>query len=1479
MTRKLLPWVLVNVYIFFIVTKGNTQAPAPYPSNMVVNFVRVWEAAAPEASYSNLMTRPVRDVKQSTQYIDGIGRPLQTVAKEASMETGGTAADVISPIMYDEYGREQYKYSSFPANNTGGYSSNDGQFKLNPFVQQGVFMNSQYGTQGESHFYSKTNFETSPLSRPEKTMAPGINWAGSNRGVESKYWLNTAVDGDVRIWRVNNTSPGSFATISTTDIFQPGQLYKFATVDEHGKQVIEYKDNDGKVILKKVQVNGPSDVNGAGSGYAGWNCTYYIYDDIGNLRCVVQPQGVENMAAINNWTLTTTILDEQCFRYEYDSRNRMIMKKVPGAATVYMVYDKRDRMVMTRDGNLTTSGKWLVTLYDEMNRPVQTGLWTNTGSWATHSSAASNASAPYYYPFNELNVPGSGWEMLTKTHYDDYLGGLPAGLSASYLNTWDGYFSATNNTEWPYPQMPVKNEATRGMVTWLQVKVLGTNPAVYLGTVNIYDDKGRLIQVQSTNNMGGTDVITTQYSWAGQPLVTVQKHNITGTGSQNSVVVTRLTYDDLGRLVKTEKRMSNSLVNSGAMPAFKIISENEYDKIGQLKKKKLAPAYGSGGLETENFEYNIRGWMLGMNRDYAKDVTSNNYFGFDLGYDKANNNIIGGQTYTNPQYNGNIEGMVWKSRGDGEKRKYDFYYDGANRLLKANFTQYNGGAFNQSAFVNYDMKMGDGESPDLAYDKNGNIKRMQQWGLKVFSSEKIDDLAYLYGNGGNKLMRVTDDVTVDNKLGDFKDGTNSNDDYSYDDNGNMLTDQNKKILSIQYNYLNLPAKITIFSGLSDRGGYPTPHIIEYTYDAAGNKLKKEVNESLGDAYIGTTTSYMGGFVYRNDTLQFTGHEEGRIRFSPPVGAVAASLEYDYMLKDHLGNVRAVLTEAQQQDIYPAATLENATNGASTAITVENQYYTINSANIVLNSGLSGIPAYQNNNGNPPANNNPYSYTTANSEKIYRLNASANTIENKTGLGIVLKVMAGDAVNIFGKSYHKRPASGGYSQPTTSILVSELINAFAGTGVVGTKGITGSQITGQPGGFPNTMTGLIGSQPVQNSNRPRASINWIVFDEQFKYISGGFDMVGSDDNGTGIFKEHNLTTIPTISIPKNGYIYVYCSNESQYDVFFDNLQLIHTRGPLLEETHYYPFGLTMNGISSRALVFGVAENKFKYNGKEEQRKEFRDGSGLEWMDYGARMYDGQIGRWMVQDALTEKLHNWTPYRYSFNNPITFFDPDGNWEISVISEEIRNKSGKKIIGYKHHVELIAEADDNIKTLSEQSGYKEEDLKKIMTKEIKEGVSFVASELGDLFGFKLINEALNLPEDKAKNCNCHVASLRFAEKKSMDISKEELMMDFALFMPEYADEVLKMDYNSTEYPRTGSIIRFANENDPNKATHYASVLLVNKKGVKVFTKDGVNGKYQVLYTDQPNPLNNNQTILQTYGNPTPIPNDKSAYYTRRE
>jgi hypothetical protein len=99
----------------------------------------------------------------------------------------------------------------------------------------------------------------------------------------------------------------------------------------------------------------------------------------------------------------------------------------------------------------------------------------------------------------------------------------------------------------------------------------------------------------------------------------------------------------------------------------------------------------------------------------------------------------------------------------------------------------------------------------ITYDKNGNIQTLKRNGLNSSGFVLIDDLTYSYVNTNsfNQLTKVVDNAAAAYKAGGFTDSAaNTADDYSYDANGNMTTDNNKNITAITYNHLNLPTKIT-----------------------------------------------------------------------------------------------------------------------------------------------------------------------------------------------------------------------------------------------------------------------------------------------------------------------------------------------------------------------------------------------------------------------------------------------------------------------------------------------------------------------------------------------------------------------------------------------------------------------------------------------------------------------------------------------
>jgi len=260
------------------------------------------------------------------------------------------------------------------------------------------------------------------------------------------------------------------------------------------------------------------------------------------------------------------------------------------------------------------------------------------------------------------------------------------------------------------------------------------------------------------------------------------------------------------------------------------------------------------------------------------------------------------------RYNGNIAETRWRTNFDNLTRSYGYTYDALNRLTNAQYVRpSNPNNPNPADIINtFNEK--------LSYDKNGNIQSLVRNGGMESQTQAplLDNLAYQYDTTiKNKLIKVTDATA---NTDGFKDGADTPEEYGYDPNGNMIHDDNKNIVSILYNHLNLPTKIVFQNG----GDFPS---ISYLYTATGKKVAKTVNIASRNT-INYTVDYLDGYQYESGKLLFFPTSEGYVKYTENV-----RIPFDYVFNytDHLGNVRlsyginpgtGLLTKIEENNYYP-----------------------------------------------------------------------------------------------------------------------------------------------------------------------------------------------------------------------------------------------------------------------------------------------------------------------------------------------------------------------------------------------------------------------------------------------------------------------------------------------------------------------------------------------------------------------------------
>ena len=793
-------------------------------------------------------TTGINDKSISVSYFDGLGRPIQSVQVGASPN----GKDLIQHIAYDDLGRESKKFLPYVSNYAGGF------YRDNAAAEQEAFYASSTVPENiadDNNPWADIVFEESPLNRVLEQGAPGTAWqtnrSDADHAVHFAYQTNAF---EVKLFEVDLSN-----NLLVNGIYTSATLYKTGTRDENEIWSYEYKDLLGQVVMKVTE---PTGLNLQ---------TYYVYDDFGLLRYVVPPKAVKEIGTQSTGQVDQNIINNLCYYYEYDGRKRMSMKKLPGAEAVYMVYDKRDRLVLTQDGNLRADeygnllNKWMFTKYDVLNRPFLTGIYYNAdsvGQAAMQNLVTAEMSTVFTETYNG-SINNHGYsndafpqnnidEILTVTYYDNYA--FDKNPIGSFDNVRE-YAESINNDDYKVSDI---NYAVKGLVTGTLTKVLGTTDH-YLLSVNLYDDKYRVIRTYQENYLGGDDVQLTKYDFIGNVLKTKQIH-VKESGSTPVIINQQFEYDHANRL----KQVYHQIEGNGD-PV--LIAEFGYNEIGQVIKKKLNENVDGSFLQEVDYEYNIRGWLTKINDpiELQKTGEPKDMFAMQLHY----NDVLPTVNNTgDEQYNGNIAAIKWNTPEFGVKA-YGYGYDNTNRIERAKFAA--------GTALNADVNKYSVDS--ITYDANGNILTL---GRHNTATSYIDKLTMTYD--GNRLKKADDGGDL--VLG-FVDIVDEETEYHYDFNGNMDIDENKGF-AFAYNYLNLPKEIV--------GGNDT---VRYIYDATGAKISKELVQGGAISY----TDYVGNFVYKDGDLDYISTDEGRI-----TQPTAGTFQYEYFLKDHLGNTRTVFAD-------------------------------------------------------------------------------------------------------------------------------------------------------------------------------------------------------------------------------------------------------------------------------------------------------------------------------------------------------------------------------------------------------------------------------------------------------------------------------------------------------------------------------------------------------------------------------------------
>jgi RHS repeat-associated protein len=738
-------------------------------------------------------------------YSDGLGRPLQTQTLDNS-----TNNVLVSGEQYDTAGRPWKAVKPFAYSNSGTLNYIYDDLITGTNGANAYFNGSNGHPDAGGYAYSETQYHPDPLNRVGMTGAPGLN-----------YSTNAIAGGHPAMtWYFGSPGP---QTVSTSSFFTTDGFLTSSVLDESdltGSVPTELAALSTTTTLLSYSLTVTMDANG--------HFSQILQDLFGNTVSTWSKSGsdpsvsTDEIVSNNTYDLSGNIItatppqqsgqaNVSSSQYVYNTLNQLIQKTTPDGGTVYYGYNDAGQLSWFFDGNHGYA--YLQYSYDDLGR--------NT---AIQGLGYGDSEIPYWSSTKIRNIydsPDDAEAFLANSAFET---STEATILSGLTNT-NGRIVASIAYDANFTSAYDLGEDPEEAVE--------TNEINYSGkTIDLfsYDDDGRVIQ--KYKSIPGLPLQLRKYGYDIQgKLLHDTLEYTSGTPATTTDILTDYAYDPNGRLF-TITRNGQEFVRY------------TYNDQGQIVQKSYAYSTAPGA-QTHNTQYTY------TINDGTQQIKSNNgEFEEDLCYD--NNNVGDGNSSFQPQYNGNISRATTAlGLSSIPQSNVDllYAYDGLNRLTGVTNNETYGTATNYNGLY--------------SYFSDGRILQKQENGQSGWGS-------YTYYADPNAPGYVTNqimDIPGSNKGDPSNPGNTNYVNYIYDNNGNMVFDKSK-MMAIVYDWRNMPDSFYFFSTLGSASlsswadvlslctsnASNISSILVMTYDASGNRVKKEVFEPAAAGTVGGSST-------------------------------------------------------------------------------------------------------------------------------------------------------------------------------------------------------------------------------------------------------------------------------------------------------------------------------------------------------------------------------------------------------------------------------------------------------------------------------------------------------------------------------------------------------------------------------------------------------------------------------------------------